>query len=144
LIVLFRQFGLFLLFLIAMVSTAFALESISYVDFHYNVSTRALHNFLPPHYSLETPVGLVDLNADGIAEMIVQKCEENSSICLHSIWAEQEKNYIELATIAAMRLHLGRNRHHGVQNILAYDDPRNDYNATVYVWDPINSRYIKE
>ncbi len=85
----------------------------------------------------------IDLNEDGMDEFIVSNadCTKVKQNCTYSILADKDNNLITLGTIKARTLLLGDSYSHGIRDILAYDNDRNDFDYTLYVWEPTLSRY---
>ncbi len=136
-------------FLLSLFSSppALAMENITYVDFQNSSATKQLLSYLQKEeYGgvLDSLVAHVDLNDDGLNEFILRQCPSPPALCTYSIWAERTKSYIEIGKITALRLTLGAEKRNGVHDLRAYHDPINDYNSIVYVWDAMDSRYIKE
>jgi hypothetical protein len=97
---------------------------------------------------LKTPlsnlsIARADLNEDGLNEFLVRaNC---AGLCTYKILAESDDKIVELGNIEAKEIRMGNAYFSGVRNIIAYKNTLNDYDRTVYVWEPQASRYmIKE
>lgn len=81
-----------------------------------------------------------DLNEDGIYEFIARtRC--SGGFCTFNILAERKDHMISLGEIKARSLALGNGYSAGVRNIVAYMNPANEYEPTVYSWTPTESLY---
>ena len=81
-----------------------------------------------------------DLNGDGMGEYVLRP--ECAKICTFTILAEKKDEIIELGMIEARELRLGNAYTGSVRNIIAFKDAINDYERTVYVWEPKSARYM--
>lgn len=84
-----------------------------------------------------------DLNDDNINEFIVHDvtCEPSKKPCTFKVFSETENGITPLGDITAYRLALGDAYTKGVRNLLAYESGINDYEYSVYVWEPLEARY---
>lgn len=85
----------------------------------------------------------IDLNEDGISEYIIKpaNCVNAGMNCTHDILAENEDGIVRLGTIKARNLVLGSTYSHGIRDIKAYNNPDNDFDHQLYVWEPARARY---
>ncbi len=83
-----------------------------------------------------------DLNGDGIAEYIVEEpgCPARS-LCNFRIFANTDEKLIELGRIKAQTVRAGQKRHQGVLELLAFDQPDNDFKYNIYSWTPERRAY---
>lgn len=105
-------------------------------------------------YSLETAnselsrydFAQADLNDDGIHEFILRDkvCATGQNLCDYNVWAETEKGIISLGTVHAKTILLGNEQTHGIRNLLAFDNASNDFDYTLYVWQPEKALYVKK
>jgi hypothetical protein len=65
-----------------------------------------------------------------------------SSPCSFIVLSENEGGIRKLGDIPARALALGNLHTKGVRSLLAYQSTVNDYNYTVYVWEPNQGQYI--
>lgn len=108
------------------------------IDNYYKTSKETA----PP----DLAVGLVDLNEDGIYELILRSnCATPApGKCFYRIMAERRDSLIELGEFEAFDVKLGNAYADGVRNIIAYRDETNDFNRAVYIWEPGAARYMIE
>jgi hypothetical protein len=105
-------------------------------------------------YSLETAksdlsrydFAQADLNGDGINEFILRDkvCSKGQNVCDYNVWAETEKGVISLGSVPAKTILLGNEQTHGIRNLLAFDNASNDFDYTLYVWQPAKALYVKK
>ncbi len=107
-------------------------------------SRLALSRYLQRDISDGLLIAPVDLNEDGLDEFIVhdKNCGKISSPCSFMILSENESSIQKLGDIPARALALGNDHTKGVRSLLAYQSTVNDYNYTVYVWEPNQGQYI--
>lgn len=84
-----------------------------------------------------------DLNKDGLKEYIVRDaaCESGEAFCTYLIFADDGAGVLELGRVEARRLMLGNGYTAGVRDLLAAENPANDFEYQLYVWEPRQSRY---
>jgi len=94
----------------------------------------------------DVAIAPVDLNEDGLHEFIVRdkSCDSRKQSCDFKILAENNDKIILLGEIPAYNIALGNAYSQGVRNILAFENAANDYAYAVYVWEPLQSRYMME
>lgn len=124
------------------------------IDIDFSASPTAHNRLLIDNYyktTNQTPppdlaMGLVDLNEDGIYELILRSdCSTPSrGKCFYRIMAERHDTLIELGEFEAFDIKLGNAYADGVRNIIAYTDETNDFNRAVYIWEPGAARYMME
>ncbi|MGQ0527024.1 MAG: hypothetical protein ACT4OY_03185 [Alphaproteobacteria bacterium] len=87
-------------------------------------------------------VATLDLNRDGIEELVVrsQACAPGGA-CFYLILADADGRPAELGVIEAVRVTPGQRFSNGVLDLVAYQDPGNDYAHNIYTWDSTTSRY---
>jgi hypothetical protein len=85
-----------------------------------------------------------DLNDDGLNEFVLRdkNCDPNAKSCDFSVVSETGDSITLLGEIPARRLTVGNDSLQGVHSLLAYENVANDYEYTVYVWEPQASRYM--
>lgn len=107
-------------------------------------SRLALTHYLQRDISDGLMIAPVDLNEDGLNEFIVhdRNCGKISSPCSFMVLSENESGIRKLGDIPARGLALGNKHTKGVRSLLAYQSTVNDYNYTVYVWEPNQGQYI--
>lgn len=86
-------------------------------------------------------IATIDLNEDGLNEFIT-KPKGCDGLCDFKILADVDGTLLSLGTLAAHNLLLGNAYSHGVRDLLVFNDPANDYNYTVYVWESEHSQYM--
>lgn len=86
----------------------------------------------------------VDLNEDGLDEFVVQEknCDAASLSCNFTILSENDGVVHSLGHIKARSLALGNQHSKGVRSLLAYQSTANDFDYTVYLWEPNEGRYM--
>ncbi len=87
-----------------------------------------------------------DLNGDGVDELLTRNadCPENrSALCRFEIHAtDADAGLISLGTIEAHGLAIANHAAQGgVRDIIAYDNVKNTYSYSLYVWNGGTSRY---
>ncbi|GJL84497.1 MAG: hypothetical protein DHS20C02_02720 [Micavibrio sp.] len=84
-----------------------------------------------------------DLNEDGINEFIIstQDCPPPKKMCSYLILADKGRSMISLGRIKARYLSLANTYSHGIRDIQAYDNEKNDFDYKLYVWEPASSHY---
>lgn len=142
-------FGVFLIF---QAWDAFAYETLRFTSEISPLTRQRLLDFLEydlsahGHDQQDTSLqaATVDLNGDGISELIIKTpvCGENQKICLYKIMAENDHGLTELGSIRAAGLAADDARTGNVRNIIAYDNPDDDYHHSVYSWEAAASRYM--
>jgi len=99
------------------------------------------------HMSLEAlTIAASDLNGDGTDEFILHNtsCLKKADFCDFHVLAETKDAMIPLGVLKGKRLLLGNAFSHGIRNILAFEDATNDYDYTLYVWNPEKTSYEKK
>ncbi len=86
-------------------------------------------------------VAPTDLNEDGLSEFIVRD-KDCAPACRFTILAENDGKITPLGIIEARALALGDRHSNGVRSLFGYASDNNDYDYTVYVWEPATGRYI--
>jgi hypothetical protein len=86
----------------------------------------------------------VDLNDDGLNEFVLRdkNCDSSAQACDFNIVSESADTITPLGTIPGRRLSVGSDTVQGVHSLWAYENVANDYEYTVYVWEPQASRYM--
>lgn len=123
-----------------------AVETISFGQKLGLNSRLNIERYLSENKEPNIPVPIIaslDLNEDGIVEFIVRDsgCAEDQTGCPYLILAETDGGIIRLGQIEARKLALGNSYTNGVRDLLALQDPRNDFQYQRYVWEPMQSRY---
>ncbi len=85
-------------------------------------------------------IARVDLNEDGLSEYIIRTGCAN--LCTFKVLAESSDKIVDLGDIKARSLELGNSYSASVRNIIAFQTDGNDYERTVYVWEPKAARYM--
>jgi len=88
----------------------------------------------------------VDLNDDGIDEIILREtnCRNNSAPCAHIVLAHTNDQIFKLSEFQAKYIMLAGTYSHGIRDILAFRDKKNDYNFDLYIWDSHKGQYKLE
>ncbi|MGB4106969.1 MAG: hypothetical protein WBK55_04150 [Alphaproteobacteria bacterium] len=86
-------------------------------------------------------VAPADLNEDGLSEFIVRD-KDCAPACRFTILAENDEKVTSLGIIEARVLAMGDRHSNGVRTLLAYKSAANDYDYTVYVWEPSSGQYM--
>lgn len=105
----------------------------------------------PPYLSFEdtSPYrwAAVDLNDDGLSEYILRpkKCLDTNTACAHKIIGFTPQGQTSLLGIIKTRdILLGVGYSGTVRNLLARNNPLNDYHFDVYMWSPNQSQYVRQ
>ena len=124
--------------------TAYAAEPLSFGAKIGDSSRLALSHYLQRDISDDLLIAPVDLNEDGLNEFIVhdKNCGKISTPCSFVVLSENESGVQKLGDIPARALALSNQNTKGVRSLLAYQSTVNDYNYTVYVWEPNQGQYI--
>lgn len=87
-------------------------------------------------------IAQADLNDDGIAEIIVRDAGcAPVRLCEHLILADTDSGIVRLGRIEARQILLANGYSHGVRDLMAAQNPANDFDQRRYVWEPLQSRY---
>ncbi len=91
-------------------------------------------------------IARTDLNGDDINELIIRAActPQKPALCDFVILADTDPKLTELGVIKAFSLNIADKTHSGVRNIIAYSNVTNQFDAVVYVWDSLASRYTIE
>ena len=86
----------------------------------------------------------IDLNNDGINEHILKqrRCNVLTKQCTHLILAEKKNQILLLSKINAYNVMIGGTNSHGIKDVLAFTNEKNDYNFDIYMWSPSRKMYI--
>ena len=84
----------------------------------------------------------MDLNDDTISEYLVtiKNCKHNT-FCPHMLVALPHHEPLLLLLIKSKYVRLSLNKTYGIRDLEIYDNPKNDYHYTRYVWDPFSFQY---
>ncbi|MGH1398181.1 MAG: hypothetical protein ACRBCT_03110 [Alphaproteobacteria bacterium] len=93
------------------------------------------HAAQPLFFDAESKTARVDLNGDGQEESIVRVREEAGFSYRVSA------GDVMLGELRGQNLMLGDGRHHGVRNLLLFNDAYNDFRYSIYEWDAMAQRY---
>ncbi|MCB1531526.1 MAG: hypothetical protein KDJ35_01525 [Alphaproteobacteria bacterium] len=129
----------------AALNPAYALEPLLYTSKISPSSQVLLREALPaPLESFD--VAQTDLNDDGLYEFIVhpKDCASTPDTCSFDILAETGDKMVSLGRIQARDIAIDSDKKFGVRSLRAFDNPRNDYSFSLYVWDAARSRYMIE
>lgn len=123
-------------------SPARALETLIYNQKISLSSSVLISKYLGERYD-EYDIAQTDLNDDGLNEFIVKPsaCGSENDYCLFSILAETDTKMLDLGTIVARDIAVDEKRFSGVRSIRAFDNPRNDFKFSLYVWEAPRARY---
>ena len=88
-------------------------------------------------------IAKADLNDDGTEELIA-KANCQAALCDFHILAESHEKLVELADIKAQNIQLSDTFTSGVRNIIAFKNASNDFDHSVYIWEPQARRYMIE
>lgn len=89
-------------------------------------------------------IAKADLNDDGVYEYIAKPriCDKGNNFCEFNILAESNYEIVELGTIKARSIQIDSDYSFGVRNIKAFDNPLNDFDYSLYIWEAGASRYM--
>jgi len=107
------------------------------------ITTLALSQYLSDDLS-HYEIAKADLNGDGADEYIAKTipCQPDKQFCAYHILGLAGDQIFDLGALEAKYLMVSDESHYGVRDILAYQNPYNDYDPTIYRWAPAQSRYI--
>lgn len=88
-------------------------------------------------------IASVDLNEDGISEHI-SRAVLSSKKYRFLVTADKNGESVTLGSLEGQGLMLGSDYEHGVRNLLLFRDASSDFSYDVYVWNPIDLRYVPE
>ncbi len=120
------------------------------IDFNGKIresSSLSLGNFLQKNMAFPLSsyqIAPVDLNGDGLEEFILheESCAVSGNDCIFKILSENNDTILLLGEIEGRSVMLGNTTSQGVRDILTVKNGANDYDYTVYVWEPAQSKYI--
>lgn len=124
---------------------AHAVDPIAFNTKIGGTSRLALGQYLQA--SQKTPddmlIAAADLNGDGLDEFILRdkSCDSRAAMCAFTVVSENNGGITPLGEIKARSIALGNDYTQGVRSLLAYESVINDYEYTVYVWEPRSARY---
>lgn len=118
-------------------------------DLHFDaVLPERIKTLLADHYAIDKPLAAarIDLNEDGTEEIIVADpaytCPPGTKgFCAFEILADRDNSLLSLGKIRGKRVQAGNAYNAGVRNILTFGLNASDFQPTVYVWEPLSSRY---
>lgn len=107
------------------------------------ITTIALSEYLSDDLN-NYEVAKTDLNDDGVSEYIAKTmpCEPEKQFCAYKVLGINDDQIFDLGAFEAKYLMISDQSHYGVRDILAYQNQYNDYDPTIYHWEPAQSRYI--
>lgn len=87
-------------------------------------------------------IALVDLNLDGLPEIVLKSIESTNGYHEFSIlnFALNQLNFI--VRFPAKDIAVSDTLKNGMRNLLVYEDNNNDFRYTTYIWDSTYSQYI--
>lgn len=95
----------------------------------------------------EFEIAAIDLNEDGLNEFALKplECSKTEALCPHYLIAKTKgRTIISLGFIEAQSLVLGNAYTQGVRNIMAFNNTTNDFEYSLFLWDPENASYAKK
>jgi len=112
---------------------------------------RQIYAFLQEQelFSDVEPIELakIDLNADALAEYIARPSRpacRKMVFCPYAIVAFKNKSPILLNRIEAKNLMISAKKTYGIRDLIVYTDPRNDFRAQTFSWNPFSFRFEPE
>ena len=93
---------------------------------------------------MKTETALIDLNNDGIKEVIFRQTSpacEAASDCPHILAGISNKQPVMLAAFRARKIGISGEKSYGVYNILVYNQKQNDFQYITYIWSPFTSSF---
>ena len=126
-----------------MATPALASEKLIYNQKLSKSSSLLIKKFLNSSPS-EFDIAQIDLNDDGLSEFIIRPktCNAHVAPCQFSIVAETGNDIVSLGVIDAMAVSVDAETTSGVRNIHAFDNPRNDFDYSLYNWEAARSQYM--
>lgn len=143
------RFILPILFLTAPILPAHAAgESLIYGNISTDIRIRETLGFLQNSgvlpQGVAPSIARVDLNGDGIDEMIFRQMTEGceaSSDCLFLLTGVSRKQPVLLATFRARKIGISGEKSYGVKKVLVYNQKRNDFQYITHAWNPFTSSF---
>ena len=86
----------------------------------------------------------VDLNNDGLNEFILKTkaCDSQNQPCRFLVLSETGDSITLLGDMEGRKINVDSGAVQGVRNLMVYKNGTNDYEYTVYVWEPQAGRYM--
>lgn len=141
---------LFYIVFLTVLVAAFPLHASEKLDFDQKLNERTqrlVEGFAQEQIKSDITdlrIARADLNEDGLSEFILtsKACENSPGLCDYTILAEMKDSIVEIGAFRARTVLLGNGYSGGIRNIMAFDKEINDYDYELYVWEPLQSRYI--
>lgn len=122
---------------------SYAAEPLNYDLPLTSQEAKKMESYLKKPLAGNFRVSKVDLNDDGLYEYIVVDNEcLRQNFCPTSVLSDAEQSFIELGNIKAKNIALSNKYTNGVRNLLVYNNDKNDYDYSVFVWDSPKSTYV--
>lgn len=124
-----------------------ASEKIIYNHSINGLSYIALSEYIEQHLSATIDnfdIARTDFNGDNMDELIIKSkvCDTNTAFCMHYLFAETGDKILNLSAIQAREILISDKSTNGIRDILAFDNPHNDFDYSIYHWDAGQSTYI--
>ena len=119
---------------------SYAGESIDFIDKSAFKDMRIVRTLSQHSFS---QIAAIDLNNDSIDEYILADPLDGMHY-QYEIIASIDKGVASLGKLKGTKLMAAYDTHHGVRNLLGFDDVKNDYEYEVYQWDAASSRFVRE
>lgn len=90
-------------------------------------------------------IAKTDLNEDSALEYILKskECAVQKKECAYLILAQEKNDKLSLLlSVKAYHLMIGNEKTYGIKNILAFKNPANAYDFSIYMWSPSKKMYI--
>ena len=106
-------------------------------------SALTLERFLGDNFD-QYDIAHIDLNGDGADEYITKNkdCSSKEGFCSYNIFGLNNSSVYKLGTLEAHTLMISDQRSYGIRQLIAYQNPINDFDYSIYRWDPAQSRFI--
>lgn len=122
---------------------AYAAEPLNYDLPLTSQEAKKLEQYLKKPLAGNFKISKVDLNDDGLYEYVVQSNQcSRQNFCETSILTDTDASFIELGKTKAKSVALSNKYTNGVRNLLVYNNDKNDYDYSVFVWDSPKSTYV--
>lgn len=100
----------------------------------------------PDAYKNGYLIAEISLNADTIPEYILKNadCSDKIASCYYIILAEKNGELKILSEIKGRKLEVSTTKNNGIRDILSFNNNKNDYDYSRYIWSPSDARYMLE
>lgn len=87
-------------------------------------------------------VARIDLNGDGYQEYVFRYAKEADGYAFYVFG--KANTFVPLGEYSGKKLMVSDDEHHGVRNLLVFNDPYNDFKFQTFAWDASKAAYALE